>query len=183
MTTPTSDDRRPAAGRHDDGLPPVRPGHYRGDSYRPEQSIGYLMRQVVDLMGRSLDARMAQHGLTDAQWKPLLALAYCEGASASQMARKIACDNGATTRLIDRLEDKGLVRRERSESDRRAIHLHLTDDGRRAAQVVPYVIADVLNGFLADLTESEIEQLGSLLQRVLERGRLEVPCQPDSERT
>jgi DNA-binding MarR family transcriptional regulator len=164
-------------------LPPVRNGHYRGESYRPEQSVGYLMRQVVAMMGREMDSRMAQHGLTDAQWKPLLALSYGEGVCAGDMARRVGCDSGAATRLIDRLEDKGLVRRERSDSDRRTVNLFLTEEGRHAAQIVPYVIADVLNGFLVDLSEAEIQQLDQLLRRILAHGRLDDVCPLEGDKS
>jgi DNA-binding MarR family transcriptional regulator len=102
-----------------------------------------------------------------------LVLALQAEANASQLARSVGCDSGATTRMIDRLEDKGLLRRVRSTNDRRVQRLELTDDGRQAAAVVPYVIADVLNAHLADLTHAEIEQLRGLLDRVIANGRKE----------
>jgi DNA-binding MarR family transcriptional regulator len=158
--------------------PAVRPGYYRGEAYRPEDSVGYLMKQVVELLSRALDARMAEYSLTDAQWRPLLLLSRKDLANnASQVAKWVGCDAGATTRMLDRLEDKGLLRRVRSTDDRRVQQLELTDEGRKVAQIVPYVIADVLNGHLADLSRAEIEQLRSLLERVIAAGRREADMQ------
>ncbi|HYA75880.1 MAG TPA: MarR family winged helix-turn-helix transcriptional regulator [Burkholderiaceae bacterium] len=152
-------------------LPIVRPGYYRGDQYRTEDSVGFLMKQVVEQISRNLDARMAEHSLTNAQWRPLLLLSRNSPGTVTQIARWVGCDAGATTRMLDRLEDKGLLRRVRSTDDRRVQRLELTQDGRKAAAIVPYVIADVLNAHLADLSRKEIEQLRELLQRVLAAGR------------
>lgn len=152
-------------------IPAVRPGYYRGDQYRTEDSVGFLMKKAVELISRALDARMAEHGLTDAQWRPLLLLSRHPAGTATHIARWVGCDTGATTRMLDRLEDKGLLRRVRSTDDRRVQQLELTEEGQKAAAIVPYVIADVLNAHLADLTRKEVDQLRELLGRVLATGR------------
>lgn len=175
---------RAAPAQDADGLPappPVRPGYYRGADYRPDESVGLLMRQVVDILARTLDARMAEHGLTAAQWRPLLTLSYHCDATATMLARKMSCDTGATTRMLDRLEDKGLLRRTRSTNDRRVQQIELTDEGRKAVSVIPYVIADVLNAALAPLSRAEVDQLRDMLRRMLEAGRREAGDIKESE--
>ena len=79
-------------------------------------------------------------------------------------------DPAAITRLFDRLEAKGLVRRERSTSDRRVVHLVLTEAGREVAEKVPPVLVDVFNAHLAGFRPEEFELLMSLLQRMLANG-------------
>jgi len=154
-------------------FPPVRPGYYRGEQYRLEESVGFLMKQATESLSRAIEARMATYGLTDAQWRPLFLLSRQDSVTASQIARSVGCDAGAMTRMMDRLEDKGLIRRARSADDRRVQQLEITEEGRMAAAVVPYVIADVLNAHLVDLTRAEIDALRKLLERVLAAGRRE----------
>ena len=76
------------------------------------------------------------------------------------------------TRAIDRLEAKGLLRRDRSQLDRRVVDLRLTDAGRDAAQLVPPVLAEVLNAHLAGFSPAEWRQLIDLLQRMLANGEV-----------
>ena len=154
-------------------LPAVRPGYYRGETYRIEDSVGFLMKQAIELVSRAIDARMAEYSLTDAQWRPLFLLSQHPSSTTSHMARLVGCDAGATTRMVDRLEDKGLVRRMRSTDDRRVQQLELTESGRTLATIVPYVIADVLNLHLCDLSHAEIDQLRALLLRVVATARRE----------
>jgi len=163
------------------GIPPERPttrrpggsrgGYYRGESYRIEESVGYLMKVIHESLSREVDARMEEHSLTDAQWRPLFLLSQEGVTTAAQIARNVRCDAGALTRMIDRLEEKGLVRRSRNSEDRRVQNLELTEDGRRAVAVVPHVLASVLNEHLAGLSHAEIDQLKTLLQRVAANSR------------
>lgn len=154
-------------------IPAVRPGYYSGENYVACESLGYLMKQVVAAVSGALEARMSEYGLTDAQWRPLLILSQEPAATATLLARSMNCDAGATTRMLDRLEDKGLLRRVRSADDRRVQQIELTAEGRKVAAIVPFVLADVLNAHLAELTKAEVDQLKSLLRRILATGRRE----------
>ncbi len=144
---------------------------YDGEDYKLDDSIGYLMRQIVGAVSTVTDERMAKHGLTDAQWKPLLMIQQGHCKTAAELARLACSDAGAVTRMLDRVEVKGLVQRTRSREDRRVINIALTEDGCRAAAVVPHVLADVLNSVLAGFSVAEVAQLKGLLQRVLANAR------------
>ncbi len=79
------------------------------------------------------------------------------------LARDLAYDKGAMTRLIDVLEARGLVERARSEDDRRVVNLSLTDAGREAAMRCRDKAIDCWNRHLADWGNGEVERfLGQL---------------------
>lgn len=151
-------------------------GFYDGEKYQLNDSIGFLMSQIVSRSSVVVDERMVAFGLTSAQWKPLLLIHKGLCRTAVELARLSNCDSGAMTRLLDRLEAKGLVQRVRSQEDRRVVNLQLTEEGERAAMVVPYVLADVLNAMLVGFSEAEAQQLKNLLQRLLENTRLLAEC-------
>jgi DNA-binding MarR family transcriptional regulator len=114
---------------------------------------------------------MAQHGLTDAQWKPLWILHMGSASTALELARVLDMDAGAVSRLLDRLEAKGLVARDRSVADRRVVHLRLTSAGRDVAAAVPHVLASVNNDFLHGMSHAEWQQLLALLDRMVANGQ------------
>lgn len=152
-------------------LPPAI-AFYTPGQYSPQQSVGYLMKQVMNSVLARADARLAEFGLTHAQWLPLYKLVMHEGHTMASLSRDLGIDPGAMTRSLDRLEAKGLVRRERSKEDRRVVLLTLTDEGRTVASRVPAVMADVLNSHLAGFNEAEWHQLLAMLQRMLANGEL-----------
>ena len=87
-------------------------------------------------------------------------------------------DAGAVTRMLDRLEAKGLLERVRSEADRRVVHLRLTAAGEAVAKKVPYVLAAVNNDFLRGFSDADWKQLRRLLGRMSDNG---AALQSDSE--
>ena len=140
---------------------------YRPDSYRAENSTGYLVNKLAQAVTREIDHRMVNLGLTDAQWKPLLLLQQGNCSTAADLSRSACHDTGAVTRLLDRLEAKALIRRVRSAEDRRVVNLELTEEGQQVAAEVPKVLATLANQVLAGFSEEEFLLFRNLLSRAL----------------
>lgn len=168
-------------GKYIQGMPVKTPpaSFYSAESLRPEGTIGLLMKRVMQSVLLQIDRRLAVHDLTHAQWLPLYRISRGGCDTMAALARDQSLDPGAMTRALDRLEAKGLVRRERSQQDRRVIKLELTDSGRAVSQHVPAVLAEVLNAHLAGFAESEWLMLNDLLQRMLANGEALRDCGKD----
>jgi DNA-binding MarR family transcriptional regulator len=145
---------------------------YRPETYQTEESIGYLMRRIVAAVGQSIESRICEPGSpTYPQWVPLYKLHVGAATTVAELARACELDTGAMTRLLDRLEAKGLCRRVRSLEDRRVVNIELTDEGRAAAKEVPYVLSRVQNEHLAGFSNEEWEQLKGYLRRILDNAQ------------
>jgi DNA-binding MarR family transcriptional regulator len=149
---------------------PPRADFYKSGSYRPDESVGSVMKMVMASIAHQVDRRLVDHDLTHAQWVPLFKLAHGECGTVAELARTLQSDPGAMTRALDRLEAKGLVARTRSSEDRRVVNLELTEAGREVAKVVPAVLAEVLNLHLAGFTEAEWRSLLDMLKRMRANG-------------
>ena len=128
------------------------------------------MRKVLGSLLAQVDARLSAHDMTHVQWLPLYKLVMKEGNTVAGLARELGIDPGSMTRSLDRLEAKGMVRRERSTEDRRVVHLVLTDEGRKVAQEVPAVLSSVMNGHLRGFSDPEWQQLLEFLNRMMTNG-------------
>ncbi|MDE2605239.1 MAG: MarR family transcriptional regulator [Burkholderiales bacterium] len=128
------------------------------------------MRRIITLVAAEVDKAFEPQGLTSAQWVPLFKLYHGDARTVAELARESQLDTGAMTRLLDRLEAKGLVTRVRSSEDRRVVNLELTKEGREAAQEIPQVLCKVQNAFLQGLSVEEWQQLKDLLRRILDNG-------------
>jgi len=144
---------------------------YDGRKYDVRRSIGHGLAHLMMLLRREVEMRMAEHGLTDAQWKPLWLLKTGRAATAIELAREMMIDAGAITRMLDRLEAKALIERVRSETDRRVVHLKLTDAGEQVVQEVPHVLAAVNNDFLRGFSDKEFRQLHDFIERMTANGQ------------
>ena len=129
--------------------------------------IRLINRVRVELID-ALDRELAQFDISAAQLIVLASVANREADSASGLCKSISYDPGAMTRMIDRLQQKGLVRRIPSAEDRRAANVELTAAGRalypQLIAAKETVQAQFVRGFSAD----DVRKLEKLLNRMLE---------------
>lgn len=145
--------------------------HYRGnDSCMTEDNAGYLIKLVSSSLNRMLDQEMAPLDLTAMQWRPVAMLYRGRADTPAELARLTGTDTGAMTRTLDRLEAKGLLRRNRSQTDRRVVKLELTELGETKAREIPNNIAHVLNHHLRGFSADEVQQLKHFMMRMLANG-------------
>jgi DNA-binding MarR family transcriptional regulator len=146
---------------------------YTLDSYEPRHGLGNLIGRVRAQMLANLDTELARDEflgpleVTAAQLIVIVSLSGREGAtSASELCKGISYDAGAMTRMLDRLEAKGLVRRTRSPEDRRLVNLELTQAGKAAYPRLREISLRVLNHALRGFSKDEAKVLEGLLQRL-----------------
>jgi len=150
---------------------------YDSTNYQPGKTLGALLGRVrVEMLAAldeelAADKRLAPLELSAAQFIVIASLAGEERKSASDLCKGISYDAGAMTRMLDRLEGKGLIRRNRSPDDRRLVHLELTDEGRALYPRMRELSMSVANRFLHGFTKAEARQLESLLSRMLENAQ------------
>jgi DNA-binding MarR family transcriptional regulator len=145
-------------------------GPYDAKTFAPRGGIGRLLTQVKLEMMEALDRELAPLDITAAQYVILVTLAEGPTDSASGLCKGVSYDPGAMTRMIDRLERKGLVRRVRCPADRRKINLELTPEGKAVYPKLIDSAVAVLNRFLRGFSRDETAQLESYMKRMLANG-------------
>jgi DNA-binding MarR family transcriptional regulator len=131
---------------------------------------GSLVHQVARELNTALDRQLAPFDLT-AQQAALLLRAARQETSPSQLKALLGTDTAGMTRLLDRLEAKGLLNRRRHPDDRRSIVIEPTDQARALIPRVAPIFRRVNGQLLAGLTEPEVTQLTTTLQRMLDNIR------------
>jgi DNA-binding MarR family transcriptional regulator len=146
---------------------------YSLDTFEPRRGLGHFIGRVRAQMLAAIDAELARDEflapleVTSAQLIVIVNLAGLECAtSASELCKGISYDAGAMTRMLDRLEAKGLVRRTRSPDDRRLVNLELTPAGQAAYPRLREISMRVLNRSLRDFNRDEAGTLERLLLRL-----------------
>jgi DNA-binding MarR family transcriptional regulator len=142
---------------------------YSVDTFQARRSIGYLIKRLNNLIVPQAEALFADADFTFSQWVVLMAVRDGIADTCAEIARHMDHDTGATTRLVDQLEERGFLLRRRSTTDRRVVHIEVTPTGKMLTKsLMPRLIEfwnDVLDGF----SPEEASQLISLLTRLLTR--------------
>lgn len=133
-------------------------------------SVGYLMGRARASLLSHLDAELGRFGLNAMQYAVLKHLTEGAARTAADLCRFMYYDTGSMTRILDRLEEKGLLRRERCKEDRRVVFLHVAPAGRTLLPRLRAVGTRVLEDHLAGFSSTEIDNLRRYLGRMIDNG-------------
>ncbi|RXR08317.1 MarR family winged helix-turn-helix transcriptional regulator [Pseudoxanthomonas composti] len=138
-------------------------------------ALGLMIRQVRDGLWAQLEHELTKlgHDLTFSQYIVIKKLAAEVTPSASDLAKAAEMNPGAMTRLLDKLEARGLITRAADPADRRALHIKLTPAGEQIWSEIGTAGQGVLKRALTGMTDEESGQLMALLTRV--RDNLSTP--------
>ena len=144
----------------------VKP-YYTAETYAAEDSIAYLMSALRSRVGRAIDAELVKLGFTAAQWAIVRAVADGETPIAADLCRQLDYDTGSMTRMLNRLEEKGVIVREGDRNDRRVVRLRMTAAGRKIYPRLRDVVIAVLNRLVEGFSAEEVQQMHGQLRRML----------------
>ena len=121
--------------------------------------------RAVDIHSRKLASAC---NITTPQLVTLLWIVEANSPTPSDIARQIHLSNSTVVGILDRLEAKGLIRRERSTGDRRLVYVCATDAGRELARTAPSPLQDVFAEAIHKLPASEQATIAQSLDRIVE---------------
>jgi MarR family 2-MHQ and catechol resistance regulon transcriptional repressor len=148
--------------------------HYDG-SEREEVALDAFIKlmRASSSVGLEMNSHLDEWGLTTSQFGVLEAVYHLGPMHQKEIGDKLLKSGGNITVVVNNLEDRGLVTRERMESDRRYVEIHLTERGRELiSKVMPKHVERIVERFSV-LTIDEQRQLGELLRKL--------GCGPDDE--
>jgi len=120
--------------------------------------------RAIDIRSRVLVTR---YGLTGPQLTVLRELSAHDGTAVGQVTRAIHLSQATVTGILDRLAKRGLVRRQRSEEDKRRVHVWLTAEGRQLLVDAPPLLQEEFIDEFTKLDDWKQTQILSALQRVV----------------
>ena len=129
--------------------------------------FGPLVSQTQRQWRRAVDRRLQPFGLTEATWLPLLRISRApEPMRQKELAASLGLDGSSVVRLLDALEQAGLVERREGAEDRRAKTLHLTRAGRATVARVEAASRAVRERLLAGIDDAELAAATAVLRQI-----------------
>jgi DNA-binding MarR family transcriptional regulator len=128
--------------------------------------LGYLINHARCVVLLAVEEELAPLGVSAAQFIVILGVAHAHARTPSELCRLLGCDSGAMTRLLDRIEAKGIVRRARDLVDRRIVNIELTDKGKVLHPMIMQSVARAHEKLLHRFTDAELKQFQAFLQQI-----------------
>lgn len=130
------------------------------------ESLGFMLNDTARLMRRRFDGYARAVGVTRAQWQVLFGISRNEGINQAGLADRMELENITLCRMIDRLEESGLVERRADPGDRRVWRLYLTPKSEPVLAQLLEVAGRLQGEALSGITAAEEATLLQLLARV-----------------
>ncbi|HAU0368119.1 TPA: MarR family transcriptional regulator [Legionella pneumophila] len=125
-----------------------------------------LLKKANRLLIKKANELLKPHGITHAYTYFLMELYQQDGLTQSEMHKRIGIEQPTAVRTLDRMERDGLILREQSPTDRRALFIKLTDKGKRYKEII-LGCAKELNDFsLRGFTDNDRALFNQLINRL-----------------
>lgn len=132
------------------------------------ENLPFEIAETAHALRRSFDRRAATLGVTRAQWKVLFRLSRTPGMRQVELAEALDVEPITLSRIIDRLQEAGLVAREADPADRRAWRLQVTEKAQPLIAKLRNLAAGLLDDAFKGLTQEELTVMASRLAQVRE---------------
>lgn len=134
-----------------------------------ETQVYEALIEAAEAMSYEVGRALSAFDLSVPQFQVLRVLEQASpaGLLVHEAAQRVPARAPNITRLADKLESKGLVRRARSEVDRRAVHLHITERGRECLDLVAAPVDEAMARPLSSIPEGDLLVLRTLLGRLI----------------
>ncbi|MBW7476440.1 MarR family transcriptional regulator [Paenibacillus oenotherae] len=131
-----------------------------------DRSAGFVMGVTYRKLSGLLQSRLKEYDITPEQWSILYHIDQAEGLIQKELAERTFKDKPTTTRILDQLENKGLVYKKAGEKDRRSFLVYITEKGKSLMQVTTPIEGQVIDIIKECVSEEEYELLLQLLFRI-----------------
>jgi len=148
-------------------MPPSRSRPARHASILPaEKSSGYLVRDAHRAFQKLLEKRIAPHGVTRGQWYFLRVLWNMDGLSQRELSARVGMMEPTTVIALRSMERSGLIRRVRSDNDRRKVRVYLTAKARRLRDELLRVARGITDAAEEGLGARELKSFRTAIKRM-----------------
>ena len=132
------------------------------------RGVGYRVKVLSQLMGRILQSNLEPFGLTTFHWLVLNCLWREDGLAVSELGEKLQQVGGTMTGVLDRMEARELIFRERDQADRRIWRTWLTAKGNELGKTLPPVITKDRHLLYEDIEQDDYDTFIKVLEKLIE---------------
>lgn len=137
-------------------------------SFESDKSIAFLIAKTRNILKNELEKELKPYSISYAQRVILIRLCEKDGLTQKELAQDTYFEQSNMTLMLDKLELKGLIKREPKENDRRAYLVTITAQGRELKDLLISLGDNVIERAFRGVSDDQKDELVSLLQTLYE---------------
>ncbi|ABI67617.1 MarR family winged helix-turn-helix transcriptional regulator [Syntrophomonas wolfei] len=131
-----------------------------------DQCLNFVLTKAQQSVHQLFKAELIPHGVTPGQYSVLKCLWKDNGQTVKQLAEHLYLDSSTVTGILDRMEQKGLIKKTADPKDRRALQVLLTEKGQALEEPLSQAILNANKKALQEMNDKEYESLKELLHKL-----------------
>jgi DNA-binding MarR family transcriptional regulator len=144
--------------------------------------LGFLLTQARNAFLVDMERELAPLSTSIAEFMVVLGIAHRRALTLGEFSDYLGYDGSATKRLLDKMEEKGVIRRVRCSHDRRTWSLRLTDGGLELYPKIMACVSAVHARSLEAFSEADVERFQRYLRKMVVPGALAVEVDAEADR-
>ncbi len=132
------------------------------------KGVGQRVKVLSQLLYRLLQNRLEPYDLTPFHWLVLNLLWREDGLAVSEIGQELQQVGGTMTGVIDRMEERDLIVRERDQADRRVWRIWLTTRGKELGKTLPAIVTKNREQFYAGISQADYDCFSRVLEQLIE---------------
>ena len=135
--------------------------------FRLEKCVSYITENSIKQISEKFSKQLEAKGVTRIQWIALYYLNSNEEVSQKDLAKKMSIKDSSVARLLDRMKKEELIKRVKSEEDRRITYIHLTEKGKDVIERLLPEGEAFSYKILGDISEEELEVFENIIRKMV----------------
>ena len=131
-----------------------------------DRSLGFIMGMTYRKVATFFQGLLKEYGITPEQWSVLYQIERADGMIQKEIAERSGKDKPTTTRILDHLEEKGLISKQIGHNDRRSFVVYITDKGKSLIEETIPIEQQATIEIKRCVSDEEYEVLMALLLRI-----------------
>lgn len=131
-----------------------------------DQCLNFVLTKAQQSVHQLFKAELIPHGVTPGQYSVLKCLWKDNGQTVKQLAEHLYLDSSTVTGILDRMEQKGLIKKTADPKDRRALQVLLTEKGQALEEPLSQAILNANKKAVQQMNDKEYESLKELLHKL-----------------
>ncbi|WP_061212705.1 MarR family winged helix-turn-helix transcriptional regulator [Syntrophomonas wolfei] len=131
-----------------------------------DQCLNFVLTKAQQSVHQLFKAELMPYGVTPGQYSVLKCLWKDNGQTVKQLAEHLYLDSSTVTGILDRMEQKGMIKKKADPKDRRALQVLLTEKGQDLEEPLTQAILNANKKALRQMDENQFESLKELLHKL-----------------
>lgn len=141
-----------------------------GDILKTDRKLGCIGKNISLLYRKRqmyLNKKLSEYGICSSEYMFIMSMPLKGSVTLTYLSQDVAVDPALTTKVVNKLVDKGFFLKMKSEEDKRAFKVSLTEEGKKIKPIITKILHDWVDSITEGMEEEQVDSMASMLEELV----------------